>query len=72
MSYKEYSLSALYCKTYFRVDEVARYFSISNRTIYRLVASEELKGVKIRETIRIHRNELEKYERRIRGENAHV
>ena len=66
MSYKAYSLTIEYSKNYFRVDEVARYFSISKRTIYRLIADEDLKGVKIRESIRIHRDDLEKYERRIR------
>ena len=68
MSYKAYSLTAQYTKIYFRVDEVARYFSISKMTIYRLIASDELKGVRIRQVIRIHRNDLEKYERRIRRE----
>ena len=68
MSYKAYSLTAQYTKIYFRVDEVAHYFSISKRTIYRLIANEELKGVRIREAIRIHINDLKKYERRIRRE----
>lgn len=52
-----------YQKTYFRVDEVARYFSISIRTIYRLIEDEELPALKIRGSLRIHRNDLTKYER---------
>jgi excisionase family DNA binding protein len=70
MSYKAYSLTTQYTKIYFRVDEIARYFSISKRTIYRLVEDEDLKGVRIRKAIRIHRNDLERYERRIRREKC--
>ncbi|MBW2023608.1 MAG: helix-turn-helix domain-containing protein [Deltaproteobacteria bacterium] len=35
-------------KRYYRVDEVAEYFSISVRTVYRLIEEGELSRVKIR------------------------
>ena len=52
-----------YQKTYFRVDEIAKHFSISCRTVYRMIEDEELPAVKIRGSLRIHRNDLSKYER---------
>ena len=52
-----------YQKTYFRVDEIAQYFSISRRTIYRMIEDEELPALRIRGSLRIHRNDLAKYER---------
>lgn len=52
-----------YQKVYFRVDEIARHFSVSSRTIYRMVEDEELPAVKIRGSLRIHKSDLAKYER---------
>ncbi len=55
-----------YEKIYFILDEVARHFSISLRTIYRMIEDEELPAVKIRGSLRIHKSDLAKYERWLR------
>ena len=52
-----------YQKAYFRIDEIARHFSVSCRTVYRMIEDEELPAVKIRGSLRIHKNDLAKYER---------
>ena len=40
-------------KQYYRVDEVAEYFAISVRTVYRLIDEGELRRTKIRGCLRI-------------------
>ena len=40
-------------KKYYRVDEVAEYFAISVRTVYRLIDEGELRRTKIRGCLRI-------------------
>jgi excisionase family DNA binding protein len=51
-------------KRYYRVDEVARYFSVSDRTIYRLIDMGELKAVRLRVCIRISAEEIRNLEER--------
>lgn len=51
-------------KRYYWVDEVARYFSVSDRTIYRLIDMGELKAVRLRVCIRISAEEIRNLEER--------
>ena len=53
-----------FAKRYFRVDEVARYFSVSDRTIYRLIDTGEIKTIRIRDCIRISVEEMRAFEER--------
>jgi len=55
-------------KQYYRVDEVAEYFSISVRTVYRLIEEGELSRVKIRGCLRIPLGEINRYERKLKKE----
>ncbi|MBW1711515.1 MAG: helix-turn-helix domain-containing protein [Deltaproteobacteria bacterium] len=48
-------------KKYYRVDEVAEYFAISVRTVYRLIDEGALSRVKIRGCLRIPIWEIERY-----------
>jgi excisionase family DNA binding protein len=52
-------------KQYFRVDEVADYFSISVRTVYRLIDEGELKRTKIRGCLRVPLWEIERYQQEL-------
>jgi len=45
--------SGLTERRYFRVDEVARYFGVSECTIYRLIEMGELKAIRLRDCLRI-------------------
>ncbi|HLA28276.1 MAG TPA: helix-turn-helix domain-containing protein [Syntrophales bacterium] len=45
-------------KRYYRVDEVARYFSVSDRTIYRLIDMGDLKAIRLRNCLRIPAEEV--------------
>jgi excisionase family DNA binding protein len=47
------------------VDEVADYFSISVRTVYRLIDEGELKRMKIRGCLRVPIWEIERYEKEL-------
>ena len=49
-------------KTYFRVDEIADYFSLSKRTVYRLIESRKLKSVRIGNSLRIPASEILRHE----------
>jgi excisionase family DNA binding protein len=51
-------------KMYYRVEEVAAYFDISRTTVYRLIKREMLKAVKIRSSLRINRQELDRFARK--------
>jgi excisionase family DNA binding protein len=53
-------------KKYYRVDEVADYFAISVRTVYRLIDEGELKRTKIRGFLRIPAWEIERYEKELK------
>jgi len=55
-------------KKYYRVDEVAKYFAISVRTVYRLIDEGELRRTKIRGCLRIPIDEITRYERKLREE----
>ena len=55
-------------KQYFRVDEVADYFAISVRTVYRLIDEGDLKRTKIRGCLRIPVWEIERYEKELERE----
>lgn len=55
-------------KQYFRVDEVAEYFSISVRSVYRLIDEGELKRSKIRGCVRVPLWEIERYEKELKKE----
>ncbi len=52
-------------KQYYRVDEVADYFAISVRTVYRLIDEGDLKRTKIRGCLRIPICEIERYEKEL-------
>ena len=52
-------------KQYFRVDEIADYFSISVRTVYRLIDEGEIKRTKIRGCLRVPIWEIERYEKEL-------
>jgi excisionase family DNA binding protein len=53
-------------KKYYRVDEVADYFAISVRTVYRLIDEGDLKRTKIRGCLRIPVDEITRYEGKLR------
>ena len=55
-------------KRYYRVDEVAECFSISVRTVYRLIEEGELSRVKIRGCLRIPLGEINRYEGKLKKE----
>ncbi len=52
-------------KRYYRVDEVARYFSVSGRTIYRLVDKGEIRAIRLADCIRIPAEEIRALEERL-------
>jgi excisionase family DNA binding protein len=52
-------------KQYYRVDEVAEYFSVSVRTVYRLIDEGDLKRTKIRGCLRVPVWEIERYEKEL-------
>jgi excisionase family DNA binding protein len=51
-------------KRYYRVDEVARYFSVSDRTIYRLIDTGDIKAIRLRDCIRVSVEEIRELEER--------
>ena len=59
---KRPQLSSLTNRRYFRVDEVARYFGVSDRTIYRLIDMGDLKVVRLGVCIRISAEEIREFE----------
>ena len=54
------SLSPL--KRYFRIDEVAVYFAISARTVYRLLDEGDLQASRIRGCVRVSAEEIRRFE----------
>ncbi len=56
-------------KQYYRVDEVARYFSVCEQTIYRLIDMGDLKGIRLRGSIRVPAEELQAFEERQRDDS---
>lgn len=55
-------------KQYYRVDEVARYFHVSDRTIYRIIDMGDLKVVRLRDCIRISAEDIREFEERRRDD----
>jgi excisionase family DNA binding protein len=49
-------------KRYLRVDEVADYFAISTRTVYRLLDEGDLQATRIRGCVRVLVEELKRFE----------
>jgi len=49
-------------KRFYRIDEVAKYFTISERSIYRLLDEGELKATKIRNCLQVSIDEIKRYE----------
>jgi excisionase family DNA binding protein len=47
---------------YFRIDEVAVYFAISARTVYRLLDEGDLQAARIRGCVRVSSEELKRFE----------
>ena len=56
-------------KHYYRLDEVAVYFGISERTVYRLLDEGDLQPTRIRRCLRVSAEEIRKFEERL-GEEA--
>jgi excisionase family DNA binding protein len=52
-------------KRYYRVDEVADYFSISARTVYRLLDDGDLKASRIRGCLRVSAEEIKRFEKNV-------
>ena len=50
-------------KIYFRPDEVAKYFGIHIRTVYRLCEQGDLQYIRIRRNIRIKRSSILKFDK---------
>ncbi len=53
-----------FAKRYYRVDEVAHYFSVSDRTIYRLIDTGDIKAIRLRDCIRVSAEEIRELEER--------
>lgn len=56
------SIAPPFAKRYYRVDEVAAYFAVSARTVYRMIYDGEIKTIRIRDRIRISGEELRAFE----------
>ena len=68
MNEKAPAVFSLTTRRYFRVDEVARYFSVSDRTIYRLIDMGDLKAIRLRDCIRVPVEEIREFEERRRDD----
>jgi excisionase family DNA binding protein len=66
MNEKTPVVSSLTNRRYFRVDEVARYFAVSDRTIYRRIDMGELRAVRLGVCVRIPLEEILAFETRQR------
>lgn len=58
------SAAGPFTKRYYRVDEVAHYFSVSDRTIYRLIDTGDIKAIRLRDCIRVSAEEIRAFEER--------
>ena len=63
------TISSAPTKRYYRVDEVARYFSVCEQTIYRLIDVGDLKAIRLRGSIRVPAEELRAFEERQRDDS---
>jgi excisionase family DNA binding protein len=52
-------------KRYYRLDEVAVYFAISARTVYRLLDEGDLHVTRIRGCVRVSAEEIRRFEERL-------
>ncbi len=52
-------------KRYYRVGEVAEYFAVSERTVYRMINAGEIRIIRFRERIRIPAEEVRALEERL-------
>jgi excisionase family DNA binding protein len=52
-------------KRYYRLDEVAVYFAISARTVYRLLDEGDLQATRIRRCLRVSAEEIQRFEERL-------
>ena len=68
MNEKAPAVFSLVTRRYFRVDEVARYFAVSDRTIYRLIDMGDLKAIRLRDCIRVPVEEIQDFEARRRDD----
>jgi excisionase family DNA binding protein len=68
MDEKATAVLSLTTRRYYRVDEVARYFHVSDRTIYRIIDMGDLKVVRLRDCIRISAEEIREFEERRRDD----
>ena len=50
-------------KAYYRPDEIAHLFSLSKRTIYRLIHCKKLNAIKVGRSIRVPREELQRLQK---------
>lgn len=48
-------------RTFLKVDEVARFLKVSNKTVYRWCEEEDLQSVKLNKSLRIFRKSLLKF-----------
>jgi len=60
--------AGLHLKRYWRIDEVAGYFAVSERTIYRLVDDGDLQAIRIRGCRRVSLEEIRRFEERLAEE----
>ena len=51
-----------FTKRYYRVAEAAHYFSVSDRTIYRLIDTGDIKAIRLRDCIRVSAEEIRELE----------
>lgn len=63
------TISSAPTKRYYRVDEVARYFSVCEQTIYRLIDMGDMKAIRLRGCIRVPADELRQFEERLRDDS---
>lgn len=55
-------------KRFYRVDEVALYFAVSVRTVYRLLDEGDLKASRIRGCLRVSAEELGRFEEKLKDD----
>lgn len=60
--------AGLHQKRYWRIDEVADYFAISERTVYRLLDDGALQAIRIRGCRRVALEEIRRFEERLAEE----
>ena len=58
-------------KYYYRLDEVAVYFSISERTVYRLLDDGALQATRIRRCLRVSAEEIRRFEEALADGNQY-